>query len=315
MSHPSQLTMLVPLDGSPQAAAALPFARALAGAGSARLVLVRVVEDPSSIPPIRSNEARAATTYLLRIAAELGGGALSIETRVLIGNPSQEIARAAGCAGPDVVVMATHARGELGRLLLGSVAEQVLVRSSVPVVLVRPGGRRVRRLQTLLVPVDGTRGGHLALAWATRLAREHQAKIELVTVVRGMPGYLAQPLPGLDLGPRLAPTWEAARQDATAMMQRIVERLRRRGFAASGRAVLGHVPGAIVATASEVQADMIVMSTHALAGPARGLLGSVASGVVRDAGRPVLLVRRARRSGTTATTTSRDTATGPLRPC
>lgn len=52
------------------------------------------------------------------------------------------------------------------------------------------------------------------------------------------------------------------------------------------------VAEAIMQTADDVEADLIVMSTHALTGPARALLGSVADTVVRNAHRPVLLPRR-----------------------
>jgi nucleotide-binding universal stress UspA family protein len=55
----------------------------------------------------------------------------------------------------------------------------------------------------------------------------------------------------------------------------------------------GGIEGTILAVADEVEADLIVMSTHVLKGPARTLLGSVADAVVRTARQPVLLIRRA----------------------
>jgi nucleotide-binding universal stress UspA family protein len=172
--------ILVPLDGSPQAAAALPLARAVLGSSSAKLLLVRVADDPTSLPLDSSGEARESERYLNRIAAELRGGPTSVETRVLIGSPGIEIVNAVGLLGADLVVMATHSRGGLGRLIFGSVAEHVVAHSRVPVMVVRPGGRRVGRIGTLLVPLDGSPGGKLALASATRLARQHGARLELI---------------------------------------------------------------------------------------------------------------------------------------
>jgi nucleotide-binding universal stress UspA family protein len=52
----------------------------------------------------------------------------------------------------------------------------VIAHSTVPVILVRPGGRQVTRIRTLLVPLDGSPGGKRALAAAALLARQHGAR-------------------------------------------------------------------------------------------------------------------------------------------
>jgi nucleotide-binding universal stress UspA family protein len=76
-------------------------------------------------------------------------------------------------------------------------------------------------------------------------------------------------------------------------------RLQHAGIHAGGRTVTGQilqpsmsVAEAIMKTADDVDADLIVMSTHALTGPARALLGSVSDAVVRSSHRAVLLPRR-----------------------
>ena len=86
------------------------------------------------------------------------------------------------------------------------------------------------------------------------------------------------------------------RQETAEVLQVTVERLERHGIQASARAVIGDPTHEIVRTAELTDADLVVMSTHALAGPARSLFGSVAASVIREAGRPVLLVHRAARS-------------------
>jgi len=90
----------------------------------------------------------------------------------------------------------------------------------------------------------------------------------------------------------ISPTWQAIRQSAEDMLQKTVTQLRRGGLEAAAHAVIGEAAQGIVSTADNTGADLIVMSTHALRGPARGLLGSVAAAVVREASCPVLLVRR-----------------------
>ena len=101
---------------------------------------------------------------------------------------------------------------------------------------------------------------------------------------------MTKPLRGVDLGPVLGPDWEVARLDAETALQPTVHRLREQGLLATGRAVVGDAGRRIVAVADELDADIIVMSTHAHVGVMRGLLGSVAGSVIRDAHRPVLLI-------------------------
>jgi nucleotide-binding universal stress UspA family protein len=146
---------------------------------------------------------------------------------VLQGSPAEQIARAAKTYSADVIVMATHARSELSRLVLGSVAEAVVAHSPVPVVLARAGATRLTRIRSILVPLDDSPGSKRALASATRLARQYGARIELVTVVHGLPGYVTQPVPGVDLDRFVAPTWE----DVPASAERCGRRVQDQGAA------------------------------------------------------------------------------------
>lgn len=285
--------VLVPLDGSLASVAALPLARAMLGTSAAELVLARVVDNATALRLASSDAAHECESYLNQVAGEFRGSPTRVATCVLFGSPGRAIVHAASSLDADLVVMVTHARGELGQLLFGSTAEYVVGHSPVPVLVVRPGGRQVAHIHTLLVPLDGSAGGKRALAAATRLARQHGARLDLITVIQGMPGYLKKPLPGVDLSPVIAPTWNSARQEAADVLQVTADRLGRHGIQATARAVIGDVTHEIVRAAELGDADLVVMSTHALAGPARNLLGSVAASVVREAGRPVLLVRRA----------------------
>jgi nucleotide-binding universal stress UspA family protein len=89
------------------------------------------------------------------------------------------------------------------------------------------------------------------------------------------------------------PAWDdEALAAARGYVERLAARLQQAGISAEGRALLGRTGETIVDTADAVGADLIVMSTHALTGPARTILGSTADEVVRTARRPVLLLRR-----------------------
>ncbi len=285
-------TILVPLDGSPASNAALPLARTLARATDASITLMRVIshEDPTTTGD--------ATTNLGRIADELRGSGLSVDCVVNHGRVADEILTEVRTRGATLVVMRTHARAGVERVFLGSVADQVLARCPVPVVLMRPGERRITGIHALLVPVDGSPGGTLALGTAAALARATGATITLVqvTVPIAMQTTVVYEFGGMGY---YDPEWdEASLAGAETYVAGLVTHLREDGLTAHGQALSApNAAQGIVDAAEKNAADLIVMSTRALTGPARTLLGSVANMVVRSAHCPVLLVHRTEDSG------------------
>jgi len=155
----------------------------------------------------------------------------------------------------------------------------------------------VTEIRTLLVPVDGSPGGALALGSAVALARAARARIVLLQVAVPLAFVIARSGVGATMGPvYYDPAWdEEMLASAQGYLSGLVTRLQRNGVDAEGRVEQGQdVLMTISETANQVDPDLIVMSTHALTGAARAVLGSVADGVVRTAGHPVLLVRLAR---------------------
>jgi nucleotide-binding universal stress UspA family protein len=277
--------LLVPLDGTAESAVALPLARTVAGATGATVLLMQVV-----LPRMlgADDAAKAGQESLSRIADELGKSNLRVASVVqAAAAPADAILRQAREGGADLIVMATHGRGGLARAVLGSVAERVVADSPVPVLLLRPGGHRVTRIQRLLVPVDGTPGGILALGVAAPFARATGAQIVLLQVVVPLAPYAGVDAAFID------PAWDdEALASAEHYVSGLAARLERAGLTAEGRATVGQPADTIVRTVAETGADVIVMSTHALTGPARAVLGSTADEVVRTGDRPVLLVRQ-----------------------
>jgi nucleotide-binding universal stress UspA family protein len=274
--------VVVPLDGTPQAAAALPLARSIAHTTDGSLLLLRVTDEVD-----RSGDPER---YLQAVAKELQDG--TVECIVRHGTAVDEIVAIARDLNADLIVMATHGRAGIERILAGSVAERVLTHSKVPLVLVRPGGKRVTHLKTLLVPTDGTAGAALALASAVGLARAGDARVVLVEAIEPIPLWVY----AADYGVAptyLDPAWEdEAVSAADTYVRGLVSRLQAAGVKAEGQARKGGAVAVIEAVADEADADLIIMSTHAYTGPARTVLGSTADALVRTAKRPVLLIRR-----------------------
>jgi len=146
--------ILVPLDGSDLAEAALPHAAAVARRFGATLALLQVVttlpttaaidmgatgaaDAAMSVEALEASE-QAAHEYLDQVARRQELGDIQMQTTVVRGRPAREIVRLAQGEGVDLIVMSTHGRSGLGRLVFGSVADQVLRESGIPILLVRP---------------------------------------------------------------------------------------------------------------------------------------------------------------------------------
>jgi nucleotide-binding universal stress UspA family protein len=278
--------ILVPLDGTAESNAALPAARTVARATGGSVFLLQVLESQEA-----ESSAKETQDKLARVAAELGGSGLRVEWTVRAGQAADEILKHVHEQAADLVIMRTRGQAGIQRAVMGSVAERLLSRSDVPIIMLRPGGRRMDRIASLLVPVDGSPGGALALASGLELAKASGAQLRLVEVVVPMAFHTLAP----DAGPvYYDPAWDdEALTAANTYVQGLTTRLRQAGVEADGDARMApDIPSSIVKAADEHTSDLIVMSTHALTGIQRAVLGSVADAVVRAAACPVLLLRR-----------------------
>jgi len=137
--------ILVPLDGSLLAEGAIQTAAGLARGSGGALVLLRAAEA-HTLPGADPTDAqvavvREAEEYLTAVAARLGEeGVKGVETSVWYGPPATAIIEAARLQKGDLIVMTTHGRSGLGRLILGSVAESVLRGTTTPILLLRAPG-------------------------------------------------------------------------------------------------------------------------------------------------------------------------------
>ncbi len=140
--------ILVCLDGSPLAEAAIPHAQMLASDEEAEIVLVRVSVDPAaefsfSDPSIAHNliqEMEAETlAYMQSARGKLQRAGFRTSFLICQGAIAETILQTASQIKADVIVMSTHGRSGIQRWLLGSVADRVVTHSNLPVMLIRPG--------------------------------------------------------------------------------------------------------------------------------------------------------------------------------
>ena len=134
--------ILVPLDGSILAETAMWTALDLAEKNGATISLLRAAVA-HALPGSDTVEAqviavREAEEYLASAARRLKArGFERVETHVWYGQPAAAVVEAANVQKADMIVMSTHGRSGLGRLILGSVAESVLRGTTVPILIVR----------------------------------------------------------------------------------------------------------------------------------------------------------------------------------
>jgi nucleotide-binding universal stress UspA family protein len=271
--------VLLPLDGSQLACAALRSLQQLLRHGQVEVTLARVVEPNEAVAFAHGSAAELAMrANLEQTRSQLGDG-LASRIELLRGDPAEEILRAS--AGHDLVAMTTHGRTGLDRWVRGSVAERVLRSSTVPLLLCNPHTlvtRAADRLERIVVPLDGSAEGLKVLPVVQRIAAAHDAHVTLLTVE--VPALTE--LPGLGHGEDPAACGRVLRSCA--------EELRGAGLRVDVEEAFGPVASEILRVSR--RADLLAMTTHGRSGPGRWWFGSIAEEVLRRVTCPLLLVLR-----------------------
>jgi nucleotide-binding universal stress UspA family protein len=293
-------SLLVPLDRSAFAEQALPLALSIARRANARLDLVEVhalyaLEDTTAgwacFEPQRDAERKQQEQLYLDATSKWVTSVSPVSTTtcvcsgsaVLPATTADRILERASAGKPDLIVMATHGRGPLSRFLIGSVADELICRARVPVLLVRGSDKALGVtpepiLDNILVPLDGSPLAEQVLGPAQDLARIMEARCSLLRVVE----------PPSSNGSGVLPE----KAQAEAYLERVAGWLREDGLEVRTRAVVArHAAEAILREAEAQGSNLIALATHGRHGLKRLLLGSVAEKVVRAAASPVLVYR------------------------
>ena len=286
-------TILLPLDGSLLAERALVYTVVLAKRCQARVVLVQAVEA-HTLPGMDPVEAQFVVTmgaeeYLRTAATRLRAAGVETETHVYYDDPVHGILGAASRQHADLIVMSTHGRGGLSRMLYGSVADQILRRATVPVLLIPSivgHAWPAEGPQSLLVPLDGSELSTRALQAAELLTEPFGASLTLLQVVQPVP----YPLYGD--GFAYVPYDEDAEvASARGYLDGLATQLAEHGVPATTDVIVGDPSHVIGKLAREREVDVVVMATHGHGGLNRLILGSVATATLRHITVPLLLVR------------------------
>jgi nucleotide-binding universal stress UspA family protein len=298
-------SVLLPLDGSPFAERAVPWAAAIARKARARLRLALVHQVPQP-PPLDAGSVRLYTKielalrkserdYLRRVAARVrAADPIQLATATLTGEPAPALVDYAREMSVDLVVMTTHGRGGLERTWLGSVADRLVRTLEIPLLLIRAreGDEPAPepRLEEIVVPLDGSRRAEAALPPALGMAKLFGAGLGLIQLVE--PVVMA-----IDVPVSLPKTLDEElttlrRREAQDYLDDVAERVGATGVPTRASAVAtGNAVTGIQAAAKSPTAGMIALATHGRGGLGRLVLGSVADKLLRTGDLPVLVTR------------------------
>lgn len=290
--------LLVPLDGSHLAEAALPMAARLATTCGAAIALLHVIEKDA---PSRVHGARHladkmdAEVYLAQLARELAGDGRSISFHVHeapVGDVARSIASHAEEQESDLVILSTHGAGGIREALWGSIALRVLQLSHRPMVLVR--AHWVTPLftpRTIMVPLDGTAVAEAALPLAITLAHGMDVHLRLVMVVPTLETAAGEQQPKATFHPSTTRALlDAEEKQAIVYLEEMTASIRSAGVPTFAEVRRG-VPVAQLAADTAEHADgLIVAASHGRAGLQAAWSPSVAARLLRHTRAPVLLV-------------------------
>ncbi|MSQ27252.1 MAG: universal stress protein [Dehalococcoidia bacterium] len=290
--------VLVPLDGSALAEAALPYAEDIARSFQGEITLVNVVPMPPAgvsaaheafLGQQGAEAESSARRYLDEKATQLRSRGLEVREAVLSGPVADTLLQYAAHQGIELIALATHGRAGLERWMVGSVTDHLIHGSSIPVLTLRPprDGKTVVSLARVLVGLDGSDLAEAALPYAAELARRLKLTVTLVQVVPSEvelfagSNYVAYPI---DIVSEL----KAA---AGEYLDEKAAQVSGAGLICDTVVGVGGPVSHLIEAANHVPGTLIVVSSHGRSGLGRTILGSVADRVIHESHGPVLVVR------------------------
>jgi nucleotide-binding universal stress UspA family protein len=293
--------LLVPLDGTRLAEAALPAAAYLAQKLDATVTLLHILEHdaPEEIHHERHlTDADSACAYLEEVARRAFPPSLRVQ-RHIHDTAVEDLARSlvehtTELVTPDLIVLCQHGPSHVSDWLFGHLGDKVIALGQTPVLLVHPpegGAAPVNDFSRIFVPLDGRPAHEQALPDAIQLAQACASTVHLAMVIHTLgtlPGEKAAAgrlLPGT-----MAAVLEMAEENAEAYLRPLVTRLHSEGLAATAEVARGDPAPTIVSIAQRIKADLIVLGTHGKVGTAAFWAGSVAPRVSDHTRLPLLLV-------------------------
>ncbi len=269
--------IVVPLDGSKIAESALPIAARMAKLYSAPLSFVHVIESDQVPNPGDLDRAREVfVSYVDDLVKSEGLGDTQKSTTVVEGSPARAVLDIAGSA--RLIVLASHGRSGFQATLLGSVADKIVRGATVPVLVVPMGGPATLDKAPILVALDGSTAAEAGLEAAREIAASTGSPVALVR------SYSIPPPAGIEFVAYpvdLSTTLQEGAEEYLAQTAREGER---------SFCVFSSPVDAIDQVAMQLEAGLVVMTSHGKGFAHRVALGSATDRALHSLKRPLLII-------------------------
>ena len=290
--------ILVPLDGSSQGEIVLPYVYQMATRFKTEILLVSVTE------PLIPQPDQLHPSYLSHLTEQMHRdlrgwepkGEPGIQSKVLLGDPANEILKCAEQNKISIIVMASRGRSSRGPWILGNVAAKVLRATDKPILLVRSQAkndalRQKRLVRKMLVPLDGSPIAEQVLPHAEAVAGTLGSEILLFHVFEPMRkhagGVVYRALPDEVVNEEN----DRRKQAGLSYLNEISKKMKGPEISVSIEVTRGSPADQILDYAETHGTDLIAMSTHGRSGIGRWVFGSVTDKVLHSGDTAVLVVR------------------------
>jgi nucleotide-binding universal stress UspA family protein len=292
--------ILLPLDGSELAEAAIPYVRDLAGQLEAEVYLLH------ACPPEHQAHHRMHQIYLDSMAENLKlwikenyhpKQEPKIQAAVMLGDPVMVIFNYIKQKSINMVALTSHGTSGLREWAMGSVADKVVRRAGIPTLLIRiKKGRSVPQkkglIQKILLPLDTSAASKIAVPYAVELAKALKANITLFSMVKTIYAYAADTSMGTNLSFDGNSIDAASKKFTDEYLQGIENEIDGAGVEVTHTSSIGlDAAQEILEMEKKIQPDLVVMATRGRSNIARWVLGSVAEKVLVEGDRPILMVK------------------------
>ena len=265
-------TLLIASDGSEFSINAIREAINLAKICSSKLIAVSVVktnlEFESILPQVLEKDEQKAIKHLESVKAQAKKEGVDCTTVVTLSEePYQDIVDHASKNNVDMIIMGTHGKTGMKRLMMGSVTAKVIGHAPCNI-LVLPLNAKVE-CKNVLIATDGSKYSEAAASEALGIAKRCGSSLIVISVASS----------------------EAEIASAKDNVNKVSEAAEKEGVKTASVVTIGKPYEAIIETAKQKKADFIVLGSHGRTGLARLLMGSVTERVIGHAEAAVLVVK------------------------
>ena len=290
--------IVVPLDGSGIAEAALSYVAPLASRLGSRVVLLHANDDPyadmfgAELVVRTEDKQTSASAYLQGVAERLTSAGIDCTSQAEVGTPSAVILRYVDEHSPDLVAMSTHGRSGFRRMVVGSITSTILPRAQTPLLVVHPTGNDIppdTSFESLIVPLDMSSRSEDVLSLAGELADALGLAMTLTTCIPSASQIYTGSVP--EVYPYPDDFVQQAQDASDEYLEQLSEDLKgSRGIDVHWETLEGSPASRIVEFAQGQANGLITMCTQGRTGLGRWVLGSVTDAVIRLGNTPVLVV-------------------------